>query len=404
MSASEHKPCSSFVSLLFAWAKGQVPSLYIRSGPAACVVAAAFIALVSPSFSIPLLAWVALEIIWSIYFRLHLVPQLTQFRPEDSGSWHKAEEVDRVIDNIVFLLQQDRVAFWTRVTGHPCLSGSVPIKTAKCFVRSLLFMFSDCECYQHEEQVALYETALNKIEVATGGFLPSVETTNSEEADNTRAALPNLIRSWIDDAHLKSIIRCTPLIMVAISMLVRTGTFFAIWIAGWKMGHQCSSSRMECWVLNPPVPGSTGDATAIADAMSKQRPLVLLPGAGFGVTSFLPLVLLLQGQLAGRTMLLYRLPWVEVCHPWATLPQWSTIISGIMEGLHELGLGDATIDVISHSYGTAVANRLLRELCKPDHRMNNEFEGGNFGARYKFPLPSSRLFSYETQNSPPQSP
>ncbi len=52
---------------------------------------------------------------------------------------------------------------------------------------------------------------------------------------------------------------------------------------------------------------------------------------------------------------------VEVCRPWATLPQWSTVVDGMLAGLASVGLNGPTpteVDVVSHSYGTAVANRL----------------------------------------------
>ncbi len=120
-------------------------------------------------------------------------------------------------------------------------------------------------------------------------------------------------------------------------------------------------------------------------------PLVLIPGAGFGLTSFLPLALLLQLKMlifsrtesngyARRPILLFRLPWVEVCRPWQKMPQWSAIMDAIMKGFDkvysthngesggceltsEMKRREMNIDVIAHSYGTAVANRLVREVC-----------------------------------------
>ena len=51
--------------------------------------------------------------------------------------------------------------------------------------------------------------------------------------------------------------------------------------------------------------------------------------------------------------------------PWSVLPQWSSLVAGLLEVLS--GLGVRRCDVVAHSYGTAVANRLLRELCFGDH-------------------------------------
>jgi hypothetical protein len=277
-----------------------------------------------------------------------MVSELSRFRQEDSGAPLLKHSVDRIIDNVVFLMKPDPCAFWSRVMGT-LLKGQVPASTARSFIRSLLFMFEDSACYALDEQKALFENAMARVELASGGFAEVDSYEGSKEA-------PNLIRGWIDDAHLGSLIRCMPFIFIVIAELARYVTFCTLWMFGWKRGPKHASSGLECWVYRPKATHSTN-----------LRPLVLIPGAGFGLTSFLPVAFLLQKRLTNRTIILYRLPWVEVCHPWAVLPQWSAIIGGILTGLADLGMGECEIDLVSHSYGTAVANRLLRELCAGEY-------------------------------------
>jgi pimeloyl-ACP methyl ester carboxylesterase len=359
---------SDVLRYLSAFAQHQVPSLYIRQGPWACIAAYIALAVLVPSIAAYVAAWVAIELLWMCYFYSYMVPALCAFRPEDSGVAHTEEDVDRIIDNIVFLLTRDSKLFWKRVTGHACVHGKVPRPTAQCFVKSLLFMFDDCDCYNHDHQIALFENALARIEVASGGFLPEIEGKCDNSNGNTTTmppAIPNHIRSWVDDDHLGSIVRSTPLLMIFFSQLLRMATICVIMVCGFRRSHMHSPSGLECWVWNP---SRAADATTPTGHDSRKaavlRPLVLLPGAGFGLTSFLPLAMFFQGKFSDRTIILYRLPWVEVCRPRVHLPQWSTVMEGMLTGFVKMGIQDCEIDVVSHSYGTAVANRLLRELCK----------------------------------------
>lgn len=43
-------------------------------------------------------------------------------------------------------------------------------------------------------------------------------------------------------------------------------------------------------------------------------------------------------------------------------PQWSTVLRGLLASLDAAGVNGA-FDLVAHSYGTVVANRLLRHLC-----------------------------------------
>lgn len=72
---------------------------------------------------------------------------------------------------------------------------------------------------------------------------------------------------------------------------------------------------------------------------------------------------------------------VEVCRPWAKLPQWSCIMDAMTEGLSNIGIVDC--DVICHSYGTAVGNRFLRELCGSGLQSNHSVRGGSSASGIK---------------------
>ena len=432
------------LNTLSAWARKQVPSLYIRQGPTACIIACVALGVIIPSFSIPIAIWLAIEFLWMCYFHAFLVPQLTGFRPEDSGQPILEAEMHRIIDHVVFLLHQDPELFWKRASGSSSLDGRVPESTAKCFVKSLLFMFDDCECFTEKDQLFIFEKALARIEEASGGFATETGYPNTSKSDSS---IPSHIRSWIDDEHLESIVRCTPLLMVLISYIVRILTVCIVTCSGFRREHIDKKSGLECWVFRPRIVGANSDisigfAAECADCedvecdqcigpasgnrmKTNERPLVLIPGAGFGLTSFLPLVLLFRWKLTtppslypnchcqcrdshapfkdggrARTIILYRLPWVEVCRPWVHLPQWSTIVSGILDGFRIVGLGNAEIDVISHSYGTAVANRLLRELCKQSAQSASSAENKVHIDASKMKYSQSPSFSQEQKAFP----
>ena len=335
-----------------------------------------------------------------IYFSYSLLPQLTNFRPEDSCKPLVTEDVNHLIDNIVFLLKKDKHSFWKNVTGHACTSGNIPASTARCFVKSLLFFFAECAHYHTPEQKALYEHAVGRVEEATGGFAiapPHANCDRGEEEeeeeeeesvlrgggrgdDQAHVHVPNHIRAWVDDEHLGSLVRCTPLVMVLLTEAMRALTLGVIVLFGFRRGHCHVSSGLECWVWHPRTQTQAQAEATDKRPLSSSRPLILFPGAGFGLTSFLPLALLLQRRLVGRSVVLYRFPWVEVCRPWVTLPQWSMVLEGLLEGFEALGLSGCEIDVLSHSYGTAVANRLLRELCRLEED-KDKGERGRGGGR-----------------------
>ena len=90
------------VNVLSAWCQGQIPSLYIRQGPLACLVGYLAVLLWLPALKGPMLIWLGVELLWMAYFSYFLLPQLTNFRPEDSCKPLDAGEVNRLIDNICF--------------------------------------------------------------------------------------------------------------------------------------------------------------------------------------------------------------------------------------------------------------------------------------------------------------
>jgi hypothetical protein len=352
----------TMLSFLSQWARRQIPSLYIRMGPSFCVAVAVGVALSLPSCTVPILAWLLIELLWLIYFRSVLVKQLINFRPEDSGSALLLSDVDGIINHIEYLIRRDPSSFWEKVTGVSC-RGSVPRNVVRCFVRSLFFMFEENTCYKEESQVLLFESALRRVEEASGK-LRIISNDFDDDLNGDVPAYSNLIKSWIDDELLYDIISATPLVMVMYSEVIRRSTLAFLFLFGWRRGYIDPASHTECWTLNVTAPPISSPLQQQQQQQFSSPPLVLFPGAGFGMTSFIPLALKAQFSLRGRPIILYRFPWVEVCHPWAILPQWSVVIAGVITGLNKLGIGqDCPFDLISHSYGTAVANRLVRTLC-----------------------------------------
>lgn len=282
---------------IWALAKSQVPSLFIRAGPLTCIILSLLVAICIPAVSVVVVLCLLMEVVWFFYFHIKLVPQLTNFKPEDSGRLLQKNDVDRIVNNIIFLIKKDFRAFWIRVSGDQ-FKGSVSRSTVKSFVRSLLFMFTDHDDYESQEQQTLFLHAVGRIESACGAHL-----INDESSDDINCKFKymdcssNHIRSWIDDIHLAGIIRSTPLIMIAFSEFLRMLTFTAMYFFGWKRTQVDAESGLECWVRYPAAPSS-------------ERALICIPGAGFGLMSFLPLIFLLQFQMPHRTILVYRLPWV----------------------------------------------------------------------------------------------
>jgi len=250
------------------------------------------------------------------------LPQLSSFRPEDSGQLLTKTSVDRVVDNILFLIQQNPQAFWNKATGK-ILSGKVPLNTARGFLKSLFFMFDEYTCYNADNQISLFNNALKRIEIASEGFGPEEKFINDTSKETF-----SLIRGWNDDIYLSSIIRSTPLIMIILIEIIRIATFVMMNALGYRRKYVDPNSHLECWILS-----KTPSVLNKTNIRSKIRPLVLIPGAGLGLTSFLPLAFLMKRQFPEKTIFVFRIPWVEVCHPWAILPQWSVVITGILAGL-----------------------------------------------------------------------
>ena len=283
---------------IWALAKSQVPSLFIRAGPLTCIFLSLFVAICIPAVSITMVLCLVIEICWFFYFHIKLVPQLTSFKPEDSGGLLLKNDVDRIINNVIFLLKKDFRAFWTRVCGDQ-FKGSVTRTTVKSFVRSLLFMFAEHEHYGSHEQQNLFLYAVGRVEHSCGtNLIADDDTCYNDDCELKNVDVNNNhIRSWIDDTHLAGIIRSTPLIMIAFSEFLRLMTFTVMHCFGWRRIQVDAESGLECWARYPTSP-------------SNQRALICIPGAGFGLMSFLPLIFMLQFQMPHRTILVYRLPWV----------------------------------------------------------------------------------------------
>jgi hypothetical protein len=125
----------------------------------------------------------------------------------------------------------------------------------------------------------MLEYGVMKLTKATpGGFIE----------DKAVEAIPNLIQGWSDNEFLGSIIRPTPFIL---ALLVELFVCLAGWILflfGWRKLQSFNPGRatsVECWVLRPSGQDS---------GTKKTNPLVLIPGAGYGLVSFVPLALTLQ--------------------------------------------------------------------------------------------------------------
>lgn len=188
-----------------------------------------------------------------------------------------------------------------------------------------------------------------------------------------RKGPPNLIRGWTDDAYLSSIVRSTPLVVSTAALVSGLATQAAFRVWGWSRGASHAPSGIECWVLRRSRPKSDE-----ASKIKPEPPLVMIPGAGNGLLSFLPLAFMLQRKLPSRDLVIFRLPHVEVGRPWTKLPQWSAIVEGILLSLKQLEIRDC--DLVAHSYGSAVANRLLRELCL-DRRFSDNSNGAKTSSR-----------------------
>lgn len=291
-----------------------------------------------------LILWLLVEFAFHLFQRKVLIPRLASFRPEDVGTCMSKEQFDIAMDHVSFLLKQDPAKFWQRVTGLKLYY--VTEDVARRFLRSLLFLVGDTDA-----EAALLEQGLERISAITNGFAPSTGT----------VGLPNRISGWTDDVHLTNIVRTTPLMIGVMAELSIVAASICLRLFGWRPGATSKVSVVQYSMLAPNVERVVG------------RPLVLIPGAALGFVSFLPLALYLQKMLTDRTIILFRLPWVECGRPWVKIPQWSEIISDMVIVLKDLGIEE--FDVVAHSYGTAVANRLLRKLCATSVSRANQAMG-----------------------------
>jgi hypothetical protein len=257
--------------------------------------------------------WLGTEALWLVYVRAVCVPRLASFHPEDAATPCTADEFDRAIDNVCFLLERDAPSLWLRVTGVS-FEATPPPSVMRSYVRSLLFMFED-----NAEQAAMLEQGVARLAEASAACASSCASSCASGSPAKMAAAelacddvpehlaPNLIRGWSDDAHLASIISPTPLVLsVAMELFYRL-TVCALLLLGWRRGPPHAASGLECFVYRPHPARSAGCGG---------RPLVMLPGAGAGLVSFLPLALHLQRRLLSRTLVIYRLPHVEIARPW----------------------------------------------------------------------------------------
>lgn len=85
----------------------------------------------------------------------------------------------------------------------------------------------------------------------------------------------------------------------------------------------------------------------------------------------------------------------KIGRPWTHFPQWSQVVEGVLGSLELLRVKDC--DIIAHSYGTAVANRVMRKLCGQSNCSCNGGEngGGSIPAPAP-PPPVSSASSFKT--------
>mmetsp|Transcript_58467 Transcript_58467/g.117388 ORF Transcript_58467/g.117388 Transcript_58467/m.117388 type:complete len:515 (+) Transcript_58467:70-1614(+) len=318
------------------------PSLGLACG--ATLILALCIAL-PVAHSMALAVWFAAEVCWWFVVKLRFIPRLVNFRPEDASVPMSRQSFVTAIDNVVFLLKKDAPTFWLRVTGTRL--AQVPRSVGRGLLKSLLFVSQG-----DFSSEAMLEEGLRRLEIECAAFSDVADCAVGSD-EHCSPLPPNLIQGWVDDEHLESIVRSTPLVVSAASLASSWVTATVLRAFGWQEGPTHEASGVRCWVLRPPA--------ASLPSAPPPPSLVLLPGAGNGLLSFMPLALLFQRRLPGTTIVLFRLSHVEVGRPWTPLPQWSDIVAGLLEGLRELEVRHC--DVVAHSYGTAVANRLLRELC-----------------------------------------
>jgi hypothetical protein len=158
---------------------------------------------------------------------------------------------------------------------------------------------------------AMLDRGLSRLEEVCGGFHDDDDLHPPEMNKGAKVSSsdqPCLIHGWHDDDHLASLVRSTPLVVTAASLASTVAAKLVLRLCGWAPGHAHDSSGIECWVRRG-VQGSTREHAGGGDP----HPLVLIPGAGNGMVSFVPFALLMQRRVGpARTLVLFRLPHVEV--------------------------------------------------------------------------------------------
>eukprot|EP00930_Biecheleria_cincta_P007476 TRINITY_DN108694_c0_g1_i1.p1 TRINITY_DN108694_c0_g1~~TRINITY_DN108694_c0_g1_i1.p1 ORF type:complete len:495 (-),score=64.52 TRINITY_DN108694_c0_g1_i1:86-1570(-) len=292
-----------------------------------------------------LVAWVALEGVWRTFMRQVLIPRRVQaLKSKDAGSC-KPDAFFRTIDLAESSCRNDPRKFWRRIT-RIASSGRIPRETVKGYAKNLLYMRPGDSVTA--SKASLLEAATDRLEAAS----PSGFETSSKVKLQRRSS--TTISGWTDDEELCRLICTTPLAVCAAAEISVAAVSVVLAAAGWVRACDHGGSGLEMWMCKPRASTHTPEL----------KPLVLLPGLGCGFASFLPLALVLQRHLQGRTLVLFRWPWSEWGMPLERMPQWDVLLDSMLEVLS--GLGYSAGDVVAHSYGTIVANRLLRRLCDLD--------------------------------------
>merc|ERR1740121_2931344 len=127
-------------------------------------------------------------------------------------------------------------------------------------MKSILFVFEDekDEARRRRNDIAVHH-AMARVIDATGDFIsehvasetttPKRRRTTMTTTTRTKAApmVPNLIQGWVDNEHLASIVRPTPLLLCILCRLQTLSTFAVLFLYGWRplrAGH--SRSGLEC--------------------------------------------------------------------------------------------------------------------------------------------------------------
>jgi hypothetical protein len=191
---------------------------------------------------------------------------------------------------------------------------------------------------------AMLERGLARLEVACGGYAEETEDITGAAAAAAAAkavagvttpgksgpqggkggavfppanTLPSeccLIQGWHDDVHLASLVRSTPLVVSLACLALNAAAALCLRACGWTRGPtNHAGANLECWMHHHRKRSNRNDEND-DDDVSSSPPLVLIPGAGSGLVSFLPFALSLQWGHVGssRDLVLFRLPHVEV--------------------------------------------------------------------------------------------